>query len=141
MIVWDTSALIKCYGLEADHERAVNLLTRERGHAGCVLLRLETTSALSRRIGSGRALRDSLIGRAEDHLKLFDLLPLDSRLLDLGIRLILKHSLRATDSLHLAAAILLAREVGRRKLHFATADAEQAEAAAAENLKVLALAR
>ena len=64
----------------------------------------------------------------------------DASLIDLGTRMILKHALRAADSLHLAAAVQLARDIGRKGLHFATADGEQAEAAAAENLKVIRLA-
>jgi predicted nucleic acid-binding protein len=141
MIFWDTSALLKCYnGAETDHQRAINLLLREKGHQGCALLRLETISGLARRSSSDRALRDSLIARVEDQLKAFDLVPLDEAILDVGVRLAIKHSLRAADSLHLAAAIQTTRQIGRRTLHFATADAEQASAAAAERLKVLRLA-
>jgi uncharacterized protein len=141
MIFWDTSALIKCYGAsERDHERALNLLSRERGHKGCVLLKLETIGGLVRKSGPDRALRESLLRLAEDHLSGFDLIPADPALLDLGARLILKHALRAADALHLAAAVSLARVLGRRKLHFATADAEQADAAAAEHLKTIRLA-
>jgi predicted nucleic acid-binding protein len=67
-------------------------------------------------------------------------MPLDGALLELSTTLVLKHSLRAADALHLGAAVQLGRELGRRKLHFATADEEQAAAASAENLKVLRLA-
>jgi len=141
MIFWDTSAFIKCYGeIEVDHARAVNLLDREQGHKGCVLLKIETISGLVRKAGSNRALRQTLLTLAEESLRQFDLMPLDESLIELGTRLILKHSLRAGDSLHLAAAVQLTREIGRGKLHFATADGEQAAAAAAENLKVIRLA-
>lgn len=141
MIFWDTSALLKCYDAsETDHRRALNLLLREKGHLGCALLRLETISGLARRSGSDRALRDSIIARAEDQLSAFDLVPVDEELLEAGIRLAIKHSLRAADSLHLAAALQTARQIGRRTLHFATSDAEQASAAAGERLKVLRLA-
>jgi predicted nucleic acid-binding protein len=117
MIFWDTSALLKCYNVsETHHERAINLLLREKGHQGCALLRLETISGLVRRSGSDRALRDAVIARVEDQLKVFDLVPVDEALLELGIRLAIRHSLRAADSLHLAAALQTARAVGRRKL-------------------------
>jgi len=140
MIFWDTSALIKCYGVETDHDRATNLLTREKGHKGCALLRIETISGLIRSSGSDRALRDSAVALAQDHLKSFDLVPVDGSLLDLGIKLAIQHSLRAADSLHLAAAVRMVREIGRKRLHFATADAELADAAAREKMKVIRLA-
>jgi len=141
MIFWDTSALLKCYNsLETNHARALNLLSREKGHQGCVLLKLETMSGLVRKTGSNRALRDSLVKQAEDHLADFDLLPIDPVLLDLAGRLVIKHALRAADALHLATAVSVARILGRRKFHFATADVEQADAAAAEQLKTIRLA-
>ncbi len=141
MIFWDTSAFLKCYAAtEADHARALNLLTREKGHKGCAMLPLETISGLVRKSGANRALRDSLLALTQSHLDTFDLLPLDRPLLDLGSRLVVRHALRAADAIHLAAALLLARDLGRRTLHFATADAEQASAAAGERLKVLRLA-
>ena len=140
MIFWDTSALIKCYGAEIDHPRAVNLLTREKSHKGCALLRIETISGLVRRSGLDSALRDSALALAEEHLKTFDLVPIDGPLLEEGIRLARKHSLRAADALHLAAVVRLIREIGRRTLHFATADGEQADAAARERVKVIRLA-
>jgi predicted nucleic acid-binding protein len=51
-----------------------------------------------------------------------------------------RHALRAGDALHLASAIVLTKELGRRQFRFVTADTEQADAAKAENLKVVALA-
>ena len=141
MIFWDTSALVKCYAAsEAGHARAKNLLLKEKGHKGSAFLRLETTSAIVRKLGTDRRNRDSLLSLADEHLRYFDLLRIDPPLLDLARRLILKHSLTTADAIHLGAALALARDLGKRSLRFATADGEQAEAARAEGLKVIDIA-
>ena len=140
MIFWDTSALIRCYEPEEPcHERARNLLLREKGHAGCVLIRLEALSGIRRRFGRNAAQAGFLTRLVSEHLKHFDLSPIDDRVLGAGMLLVERHALRAADALHLGAALLLSRELGRRQFRFATLDREQAEAARAERLKVLLL--
>ena len=74
-----------------------------------------------------------------EHLDHFDLSPLDERVLEKGIELVNHHALRAADAIHLAAAILLARDLGRRQMRFTTVDTEQAKAASAEGLRVIRL--
>ena len=58
-------------------------------------------------------------------------------LLELGTRLVRLLALRAGDALHLGAAIRLMRELGSRRLRFASADEEQADAAEAEGIRVI----
>ena len=141
MIFWDTSALIKSYGtLEVAHERAKNLLIREKGHKGSSLLWPETVSGIVRKLGSNRRVRESLLGLLEKHLKHFDLLPITDDQIELSVKLVRKHRLRAADAIHLAAALLLSRIIGRKRIRFATADAAQADAARGEELKVIELA-
>ncbi len=140
MIFWDTSALIKAYGsLEKGHARAKNLLLRERGHQGSVLLWPEAVSGIVRKLGPDRRIRDSLLDLLEEHLRHFCLVPISEQQMELSVRLIRKHGLRAADAIHLAAGLSLARELGRSKIHFATADGEQARAAKAEHLRVIEL--
>ncbi len=140
MIFWDTSAIVKCYAaLEADHARAKNLLLGSTGHAASVLLRPEATSALVRRSGSDRRLRDSLLELLAEHLRHFHIMAIDDHQIDVAVRLIRKHSLRGADGVHLAAAASLATAAGRRGFHFATADLPQAKAATAEGLRVIVL--
>ena len=141
MIFWDTSALIKSYGtLETDHQRARNLLLKEKGHLGSVFIRPETVSGIVRKLGSDRRVRESLLGLLEEHLKHFDLVPIDDDQIKLSVRMIRKHRLRAADAIHLAAVMGLSRELGKRKLRFATADGLQARAARREGLRVIELA-
>lgn len=140
MIFWDTSALIKAYGsLEKGHARAKNLLLRERGHQGSVLLQPEAVSGIVRKLGPDKRVRESLLDLLEEHLRHFCLVPISEQQIELSIRLIRKHGLRAADAIHLAAGISLARELGRSRIHFATADGEQARAAKAEHLRVIEL--
>ena len=141
MIFWDTSALIKSYGtLEPAHERAKNLLLREKGHKGSSLLWAGTVSGIVRKLGTNRRVRDSLLTLFEGHLKYFDLVPITEDQIELSVKLVRKHRLRATDAIHLSAALLLSREIGRKRMRFATADAVQADAARREKLRVIELA-
>jgi len=140
MIFWDTSALIRCY--EADEPvqgHAMNLLLRESGHKGSSLIKVEAVSAIIRRFSRRRAVRASLLALLEEHLSHFDLVPIDEHLMELAVKLVRAHSLRAGDALHLAAAVRLARDLGKRRFRFATADTEQADAAEAAGILVIRL--
>jgi uncharacterized protein len=140
MIFWDTSALIRCYEAnERSHDRAKNLLLHEKGHAGSVLLRLEAVSGLRRRFGSDRGFYRSLLHAMETSLDYFNLAPVDDRALEKALELIDRHALRAADAIHIAAALLLSKAIGRRQLRFATVDVEQAQAVSAEGLKAIRL--
>jgi predicted nucleic acid-binding protein len=138
VIFWDTSALVKCYSaLEAGHERAKNLLLGERGHKGSILLWPEATSAVVRRTAPDRRLGDSILRLLKDHLQRFDLMPIDDAQVELAVKLIRRKALRGADAIHLAAALSLARELGKGALRFASSDGDQAAAAKAEGLKVI----
>jgi predicted nucleic acid-binding protein len=140
MIFWDTSALIRCYEAgEPSHARAKTLLLREKLHVGSALIRLEAASGIHRRFARDRAMMVPLLRTVDEHLAHFDLSPIGERVLDRGIALIKRHALRAGDAIHLASAILLSKDLGRRQLRFATVDAEQGAAAAAEGLKIIRL--
>jgi predicted nucleic acid-binding protein len=70
-------------------------------------------------------------------LEYVDLVNVDEEHLKFTSRLIRAHFLRAADALHLASAIILGRELGKRRTPFLTADPDQAAAARAEKLKVV----
>lgn len=140
MIAWDTSALIRCYSpRESDHARALNLLRNEQRQAGSAFLRIEAAGVIARRTGPDRRLRNSFLQTLEEHFARFEFVPVEGVQLDRALDLVRRHALGGADALHLAAALTLARETGRRTLRFATADEAQAAAARAEGLKVLAL--
>jgi len=141
MIYWDTSAFVKCYApLETNHARAYNLLTREKGHAASVLIHPETVSAVIRKRARDVPQREAALRLVSEHLENFELIPVEQKQVDLSLRLIREHSLRSGDAIHLAAALTMAREIGRSRLRFLSADEEQLAAAREENLRVIELA-
>ena len=103
---------------------------------GSGLLALEAVSGIVRRL-KGKGQRAALLETVKGHLEHFDLVPLDQAQVDRASRLVERHALRAADALHLAAALVLARELGRRSLRFLSADVEQEQAAKAEGLRLI----
>lgn len=137
MIFWDTSALVRCYSKsEAGHDRAANLLASRERQSGSVILLLETIGALARMAGSDGALRDKVLKDVRSALAEFDLLSADIAQGELAARFAVEYRLRGADALHVAAAYLLSRELGRG-LRFVTSDVDQAAAARSEKLRVI----
>ncbi len=99
----------------------------------------EAVSGIVRKLGPDKRVRESLLDLLEEHLRHFCLVPISEQQIELSTRLIRKHGLQAADAIHLAAGISLARELGRSRIHFATADGEQARAAKTEHLRVIEL--
>ncbi|MBI4566747.1 MAG: type II toxin-antitoxin system VapC family toxin [Planctomycetes bacterium] len=140
MIFWDTSALVRAYvEREPDHERAHNFLTRTRTHLASVLLLPEVAGAVTRRAGSDRRMREALLERIRTDLRNFNLVPVDIGQIDLAVRLVRHHALKGIDAVHIASAMVLARE-SARKIRFVTGDGPQAKAARAEGLRVIEFA-
>ncbi|MBI2923054.1 MAG: PIN domain-containing protein [Planctomycetes bacterium] len=138
MIFWDSSALTRCYApREPGYAHARNLLMSRDRHAASVLVRPEITSAVVRSFGTDRAGRNAVLEVMNGQMRQFLILLLDGAQVDLAVDLIKAHSLRSADALHLASALLAARDLGRRGFRFATADREQAEAARARGLRVV----
>jgi len=138
MIFWDSSALARAYfESEPGHARAKSLLRSPGRKHGSALLRPETASGVVRRYRHDRTLIEATLDLLVDHLKDFDLVPIDDDLIERAVGLIRKHSLRGADALHLAGALVLARDLGRARFRFVTADAKQAAAAREEGLKVI----
>jgi predicted nucleic acid-binding protein len=134
---WDTSALIRCYSPhEPGHARARNFLLAEKGHRASAFIVPELVSAVVRKLGRDKRNREALLKTIEEHLEYFDLVNIDEEHMQVTGRIIKAHFLRAADALHLASAIILGRGLGKRRMPFVTADAEQAIAARAEKLKV-----
>jgi len=134
---WDTSALVRCYDAgEPGHTRAMNFLLAERVHEASAFIVPEVTSAVVRKLGRDRRNRDAFLRTIDGHLSFFDLSAVAEGHMGEAVRLTKKYSLRAADALHVASALILRKELGRRSLAFLTADRQQAEAARGERLKV-----
>ena len=137
MIFWDTSALIRCYSKsEPGHGRAANLIASRERQSGSVILLPEATGVLARLAGSDRVLRDKVLKDVRSALAEFELVPADIAQGELAARFAMEHRLRGADALHLAAAYLLAKELGRG-VRFVTSDVAQAAAARSEKLRVI----
>jgi predicted nucleic acid-binding protein len=137
---WDTSALVRCYDpSEPGHPRAMNFLLSEKGHQASAFIVPELVSAVVRKLGRDKRNRDALLKTIEQHLAFFNMSSITEEHLDDSVRLIKRHGLRAGDSLHLATALILRRQLGKRSLGFLTADREQAKAAKEEKLKLIEL--
>jgi predicted nucleic acid-binding protein len=138
VIFWDSSALVKAYLTpEPGHARALNLLLSQQPQGASLLVWPEAAAAVARRAGRDVRLRDSILGEMKGHLEGMNLVPLQPPQMDLAVALIRTHPLRGADAVHLSTALLLAREVGRLRFRFVTADTEQAAVARSERLRVI----
>lgn len=137
MIFWDTSAFVRCYSRdEPGQDRAANLLASRERQSGSVLLLPEVTGVLSRMAGSNQALRDKVLKEARAALSEFELVPAGIAQAELAARIAVSSRLKGADALHVAAAFLLARELGSG-FRFITSDAEQAAVAKSEKFRVI----
>jgi hypothetical protein len=138
VIGWDTSALVRCYATgEPGYARARNLLLGDQDPFASALIRAEATSAVVRTLGNDRRRAGAVLRALEETLAHFALVPVDDGQLEVAVKLVRKHALRAADAIHLAGALTLSRRLGRRQIRFATADREQAAAARAEGIRVI----
>ncbi len=139
MTFWDSSALVPLLATESDSPRRVEALRTNPVLAVWWGTLPECESALQRRRREGvldanaaREARERLAAIASAWHEVQPSLALRT----LAIRLLRTHSLRAADSLQLAAALTLA-QAGIPKLPFISADTRLADAAEIEGLVVV----
>lgn len=138
MIFWDTSAFVRGYATgEPGYGHVRSLLLQSGDHAASLLLRPEATGAVTRRFHPDRARVRTVLDLMQEHLREFVFVGLDPALAATASRLASVHRLRGADAVHLASALTLRREIGRRGFHFVTADHEQAAAGRSEGLRVV----
>ena len=138
MIVWDTSALVRCFqAREPGHARAAGLLRQRVRHAASTLLGVETAAALVRFYRQDKARLRETLDDFDEIAKALYWCEIDERVLRRARAAVERHGLRGSDAIHLATALHLAAAAGRRGLHLATTDLELIRAAKAEGLRVL----
>lgn len=138
MRFFDASALAKRY-IRAEGTNDVNRWLRESRPAACRLTEAELSSAFARRVREGTmstAARVAALGRVHDDLRRIHVVELVSVVVTRVHDLLARYPLRAADSLQLAAALCLAEGVGR-PIEFVVYDERLADAARAEQLRVL----
>src|SRR5262245_19618901 len=125
--------------MRAEGTADVNRWLRERRAATSRLTEAELSSAFARRVRDGtmsaRA-RAAAIARMQEDLRRIDVVELVPAVVAGVHDLLSRHALRASDALHLAAALFLASRFGRTT-ELVVYDARLAEAARAERLRVL----
>ncbi|MBM3274322.1 MAG: type II toxin-antitoxin system VapC family toxin [Candidatus Sericytochromatia bacterium] len=137
IVYLDTSALVKRYVREDGSDRVVEVCSQENAFnlVSSELVVAEMASSLARRQREGllgaemlRAVWRAFIG---DSTRQYRLHSVDRDVLTEGRRLLLAHSLRTLDALHLATAGRIRRFAGDDCL-FLTSDGRQEAAARAE---------
>ena|ERR1700722_2187356 len=136
----DSSALVKRYHDEAGSERAAVLLDAADRLIAARLTEVEVSAAVVRR---GRATRLSVAQLAgvlaafdHDFEESFDVVELNTPVIDNAIELARKHGLRAADAIQLSCAVLARREAPREELVLLSSDQELNVAAVVEGLQV-----
>jgi len=141
-IFWDTSALARRYIHEEPGSARVTAACEASAATLFVssLLSVEIASTLALKVRTG----EMSVHERESNWELFGLdlrrqyqiLPLSEPMFERAQKLLFRHTLRAYDALHLAAALALRAAAPALDLEFWTADRQQAQAADQEGLRV-----
>lgn len=138
MNFWDSSALIEAHDtLSAERGRFLSLLRQKTLHAASKLIVPEVVAALARRSRNNLAERDRLLREAMDALARFLLHTVADDIVEDSIPIARSDGLKGADAVHLATALAMARDVGRKGFVFMTRDKEQAAAARRRGLRVI----
>ena len=138
---WDTSALIKRYHIEKGTQKVNVLFAKiENGESKGILSYLgvlESLSAITRRKreikGDYREVIKAMLTEITDK---FTIVPIDNYIMELSMKLVLKHNLRSLDSIHLATALMIS-QYAEKKLSFISSDAELLKAAENEGFEII----
>ncbi len=134
---FDTSVLVKRYVEEPGAVAARRLMRRYR-LLSSVIAPVEAVSAVSRHHRAGAMSRtyfDAITGRLRADQAYWELVELDSWILERAAALILDTPVRTLDAIHIASALSVQMESGQT-LPFVTADLRQREAAERGGLHV-----
>ncbi len=135
---FDTSVLVKRYINESGSLRAREVLRRFRPVCSAIAC-VEATSMLARRWKSGEipepAVR-AILNRLRDDRIQWEVIEVLPPVLARAENMVFDMSIGTLDALHIASALIVADERGRR-LPFVTADDRQRVAAARVNLEVV----
>jgi predicted nucleic acid-binding protein len=138
MIYLDASALAKRYVRETGSQTVRRLLA-EGVAATSRLTEVEVASAIARRAREGTLSteqRDRLLAALTDDVPAMAVVELTSDVAAEARSLLLKHALRAGDSIQLASGLYLQRQLAR-PVRFVVYDDRLAAAARAEGLRVV----
>ncbi len=136
----DTSAVVKLYATEPGSAETEELVSAAGRVTSSLIAYAETRAALARKYRMRQMNQKEFAARKDEfelHWAGFFKLPVDAQLVKVAGELAEKFSLRAYDSIHLASADRLYREI-RSPIWFACFDSALNAAAAKLGLKVAA---
>lgn len=139
MIFFDASAVAKRYFLEIGSERVNELWSGAEFSSSLAILHCELRSVLNRKRRERalpRGAYSTLKEQIQEDLKKIHVVPVYPELIQLSLRLLDSHPLKALDSLYLAGALGLQQALKEQVL-FVSADRQLLEAAQAERLRTL----
>ena len=139
MIFFDASAVAKRYFLEIGSDRVNELWSGTEFFSSLAILHCELRSALNRKRRERalpRGAYDTLKQRIQEDLEKVYAVPVIPELIQLSVRLLDSHPLKALDSLYLAGALGLQQALQEPVL-FVSADRQLLQAAQAERLRAL----
>jgi predicted nucleic acid-binding protein len=139
MIFFDASAAAKRYFQEIGSDRVNEFWSGEEFFSSLAILHCELTSALNRKRRERalpRGAHHTLKQQIQEDLKRIQAVPVSAELIQLSLRLLDSHPLKALDSLYLAGALGLQQAL-KEPVVFVSADRQLLEAAQAEGLHAL----
>lgn len=138
---FDSSVLVKLYDLSEKGTREAQKLFRTYRACSSMLLYPEVISALARKERRGelskKDIQEVLTAFKRDYSRIL-LVGLSDDVMQQSERLLFTHPLTALDSIHLASAIVLGKQL-EQSIPFATADKDLASAAQKEELETFIL--
>ena len=138
MNFWDSSAVIEAFDASSSvRRRFENLLRQKTRHAASRLILPEVVSALARRNRSNPAQASLAVREVMETFARFSLHPVADDLIEDSLAIAREDRLKGADAVHLATALSLARDIGRRGFAFITLDKELGAAARSRGLRVL----
>jgi predicted nucleic acid-binding protein len=139
VIFFDASTAAKRYFQEIGSDRVNELWSGEEFFFSLAILHCELRSALNRKRRERALSRGacySLKEQIHEDLKKIQTVPVDTELIQLSLRLLDSHPLKALDSLYLAGALGL-RLALKEPVLFVSADRQLLRAAQAEGLRAV----
>jgi uncharacterized protein len=139
MIFFDASAVAKRYFLEIGSDGVNELWSGTEIFSSLAILHCELRSALDRRRRERalpRGAYSTLKEQIQQDIKKIHLVPVHPELIQLSLRLLDSHPLKAVDSLYLAGALGLQHAL-KEPVLFVSADRQLLQAAQAERLRTL----
>lgn len=138
MNFWDSSAIIAAHdSTSASQARFDGLLRQKTSHAASRLIVPEVVAGLARRNRQNPAQARVIHDHAMEAFDRFSLYSVTDEVIDRSLELAGTEGLKGADAVHIATALLVVRDLGRKGFVLVTLDKEMAGAARRRGLRVI----